>query len=114
MRVLKFIVNGDTISQDPTCDFTGLHPGAEERVQAEFAFSSDWESRVKVAAFLSVMDKEYPPQAINSDGTCEIPSEALAKVAFKVQVLGGKRNRPIVRTNEVTVYQRGRNKYPQL
>jgi hypothetical protein len=110
MQVLRFIVDGDNITLDPTCDSTGLFPGAEDRVRAEFSFSKEWESRVKVAAFWSIMDKEYPPQAINSDGTCEIPSEALAKVAFKVQVLGGKKNRPIVRTNEVTIYQRGRRR----
>lgn len=110
MLVLKFFVDGDNITLDPTCDSNGLFPGAEDRVRAEFVFSKEWESMAKVAAFWSVMGKEYPPQAINHDGTCEIPREALEKVAFKVQVLGGKKNRQIVRTNEVTVYQRGRKR----
>lgn len=106
MRVLKFIVDESTITQDPACDFTGLFPGQEDQVLAEFTFSPDWKSRVKVAAFWSVMDKEYPPQVINTDGTCVIPTEALAKVAFKIQVLGKHRDKK-VETNRLTIYQSG-------
>lgn len=106
MRVLSFLVEGNTIKPDPACDFTGLFPGQEDTVLAEFTFSPDWKSRVKVVAFYSVMGKEYPPQAINSDGTCLIPTEALAKVAYKIQVLGkGKGQR--VETNQLTIYQSG-------
>lgn len=110
MRVLKFIVDGNNITQDPACDFTGLLPGSEEQIQAEFVFSSEWESRTKVAAFWSVMDKEYEPQVINSDNVCLIPKEALSKVAFKVQVLGKRRNHDLVKTDTVLVYQSGRKK----
>lgn len=109
MRVLRFLVDNETIKPDPACDFTGMFPGSEELVQAEFIFSSDWKSRVKVAAFWSIMDNEYPPQVINTDGTCQIPVEALAKVAFKVQVLGKYRDAK-VETNRLTVYQSGRKR----
>ena len=110
MQVLKFIVNGETITLDPTCDLTGLFPGSEDQIKAEFIFSSEWESRVKVAAIWSIMDKEYTPQVVNEDNSCLIPREAISKIAFKVQVLGGKKNRPTLRTNTVTVYQRGRKR----
>ena len=110
MQVLKFIVNGETITIDPTCDLTGLFPGSEEPIKAEFTFSSEWKSRIKVVSIWSIMDKEYEPQVINEDNSCLISSEATDKMAFKVQVLGGKRNSPIVRTNKVTIYQLGRKR----
>ena len=106
MRVLKFIVDETTIKPDPDCDFTGLFPGQMERVVADFTFTPDWKSRVKVAAFWSIMGKEFPPQVINEEGLCEIPNEALAKVAFKVQVLGKHRDKK-VETNQLTIYQSG-------
>lgn len=110
MQVLSFIVDNTTIKPDPSCDFDNLVPGANEPIQAKFIFSPEWKSMVKVAAFWSILDKEYPPMALNYDDSCVIPTEALMGVAFKVQVLGGKKNGPILRTNTVTVYQRGRKR----
>lgn len=110
MRTLRFIVDGETIKQDPTCDFSGLFPGKNPNVMAEFVFSSEWENTIKVAAFWSILDKEYEPQVIEDDG-CVIPSEALAKASFKIQVLGKKKktkqNAPILSTNKLTIRQMG-------
>lgn len=106
MRVLKFLVDDKTIRPDPACDFSGLFPGKEDQVRAEFTFSPDWKNRVKVAAFWSILDKEYEPQVVNDDGSCQIPIEALRKVAFKVQVLGKYRGIK-TETNCLTVYQSG-------
>ena len=39
MRTLKFIVEGQIIKQDPSCDFTNLVPGTEGYLRAEFSFS---------------------------------------------------------------------------
>lgn len=107
MRVLRFIVDGTTIKPDPNCDFSGLFPNSSDKVQAHFTFSPDWKSRVKVAAFLSIMDKECEPQVINDDGSCEIPIEALSKVVFKIQVIGKTKYGPIAKTNTVSIYQSG-------
>ena len=84
MRTLKFIVEGQTIKPDPECDFSGLVPG----LQAEFTFSKEWESTPKVVAFYSRLGNEYPPQALKEGKICTIPTEALRKRIFKVQVLG--------------------------
>lgn len=107
MRTLRFIVDGTTIRQDPSCDFTGLFPSQGNKIRAEFIFSDEWKSRVKVIAFWSIMDKEFAPQVVNDDKSCMIPAEALSKVAFKLQVLGKTRNSPVVKTNTVTIYQSG-------
>ena len=110
MRILKFRVSGQVISLDSSCDFTGLIPGTEGYLQAEFIFSSEWDGCAKVAAFYSPLGREYPPQLLKDGKTCVIPTEALSKNTFKVQVLGEnkKKNYKLV-TNKVSVHQNGGN-----
>lgn len=107
MRTLRFIVDGKTIKQDPACDFSGLFPGKNPNVHAEFSFSSEWDKKVKVVAFWSMLDAEYTPQEIDEDMGCLIPTEALAKPAFKIQVLG-KRGKDRIDTNKLTIRQGGK------
>lgn len=109
MRTLRFIVDGETIVKDPSCDFSGLFPGTNPDIRAEFVFSPEWESRVKVVAFWSILGKEYEPQLVNEQNLCKIPEEALEKPAFKVQILGKHRGRNF-QTNTTIVYQRGGTK----
>jgi hypothetical protein len=106
MRTLKFIVDGQSIKQNPSCDFSGLVPGTEGYLKAEFIFSADWNDTVKVAGFFSNMGKEYEPQILKDGKTCMIPAEALRNRIFKVQVIG-KRGDYKILTNKVTVSQNG-------
>ena len=106
MRPLKFIVDKQIIRPDPNCDFNNLVPGSEGYLLAEFSFSPEWSSCVKVAGFYSAFGKEYPPQILKDGRTCLIPSEALKKRAFKVQVMGKNEQIKLV-TNKLTVYQTG-------
>lgn len=108
MRTLKFIVDGQTIKLDPDCDFSGLIPGTEGYLRAEFSFSPEWNNTSKVAAFYSALGKEYPPQAINKAGQCMIPKEALKRKVFKIEVVG-KRGEVKLKTNRVAVSQNGGN-----
>lgn len=105
MRTLQFIVDGESIKQDPSCDFSGLFPGRNPNIQAEFRFSPEWDNKVKVAAFWSMLDMEYEPQELRDD-TCVIPSEALSRATFKVQILG-KKGKTTLTTNKLTVRQTG-------
>ena len=105
MRTLRFIVDGQTVKRDPTCDFSGLFLNKDSGVCAEFIFSSEWNDKIKVAAFWSILDKEYEPQALDNN-TCIIPVEAFSKASFKIQVLGiGGRER--LTTNKLVVLQTG-------
>ena len=106
MRTVNFIVNKQTLSLDPACDVSDLVPGTKGYLLAKFSFSSEWNGCVKVAAFFSNLGKEYEPQILANGTTCVIPSEALAKSIFKVQVVGRKDDYDIS-TNKVTVHQRG-------
>ena len=107
MRTLKFIINDHIITQDPNCDFSGLVPGTERYLKAEFSFSQEWNDCIKLASFYSVMGKEYTPQVLKDGKTCYIPAEALAKKTFKVQVIGGTPNNVKLTTNKVNVVQNG-------
>lgn len=110
MRTLRFIVEGQTIRKDPTCDFDGLVPGSEGMVYASFIFSTEWRDCAKVASFWSNLGKEFPPQLIKHDGTCEIPAEALARRMFKIKIVGKGLNEKHITTNKVMIYQNGGKK----
>lgn len=109
MRTLKFIVDGQTIKQDPNCDFSGLVPGTEGYLKAVFTFSSEWADSVRIATFHSVMGKEYPPQILHNGTQCMIPPEALKRKTFKVGVVG-KKGETKMTTNKVAVSQNGGSK----
>lgn len=106
MRTIQFIVNKQTLSLDPACDVSDLVPGTKGYLLANFSFSSEWDGCVKVAAFFSNLGKEYEPQVLTNGTSCMIPSDALVKSIFKVQVIGQRGDYNIC-TNKVTVHQRG-------
>ena len=110
MRILRFIVDNETIKQDPECDFTGLFPGRNPDVEAVFEFSKEWDETIKVVAFWSMLDDEYEPQELIDD-SCTIPKEALSRASFRIQVLGKKKKQTFgkttLTTNKLTVRQMG-------
>lgn len=106
MRTLKFIVDDQIIRQDPNCDFSGLVPGTEGYLEAEFSFSPEWTGFTKVAAFYSLLGMEYKPQILADGKTCIIPSEALERRVFKIRVIG-KQGETRIATNKVAVSQKG-------
>ena len=110
MRTLRFIVDNQIIMQDPNCDFSGLVPGTEGYLLAEFSFSSEWAGCVKVAGFYSPLGTEYEPQVLRDGKTCLIPAEALTRRTFKVRVIGKRSSKPqdlMLSTNKLTVRQNG-------
>ena len=106
MRTLRFIVEGQTIRPDPTCDFTKLDPGTEGYLRAEFTFSKEWDNAVKVAGFYSNLGKEYEPRILKDGKSCLIPAEATQKRVFKIQILGDNGSYTL-RTNRFAVDQKG-------
>ena len=109
MRTLKFIVENQILKQDPECDFSNLVPGTEGYLRAEFSFSSEWNGYGKVAAFYSLMGREYPPQILENGRFCMIPAEALKRNIFKVQVYGRSPKSMTLTTNKLEVKQNGGN-----
>lgn len=110
MRTLKFIVDEhNVLNKDPNCNFENLVPGTVGCLQAEFSFPPEWNDFVKVAAFKSPMGTEYPPQALADGKTCMIPSEALKKRLFRIQIMGKNGDRKLL-TDTVAVCQNGGKK----
>lgn len=107
MRKLKFIVEGLIIKPDPMCDFSGLVPGSEGYLEAEFSFSSEWAGYGKVAAFWSVLGVEYPPAFLADGKSCLIPTEALARRKFKIQIIGKNPVGGRLETNKLEIEQNG-------
>lgn len=107
MRTLRFIVKGQTIERDPECDFDGLVPGSERYVQAKFILSPEWRGAAVVVSFWSVLGKEYDPQVLRVDNTCDIPVEALQRRTFKIGLVGKTSEGWKLRTNRVAVSQNG-------
>lgn len=105
MRTLRFIVDGQTIKQDPNCNFEGIVPGTQAYLKAKFLFSPEWDGFAKVAAFYDVMGREYTPQLLKTNA-CLIPTEALRNRVVKVQILGRKDEETIT-TNKVEFHQNG-------
>ena len=52
-RILRFNVNGQEITRDPTCNFAGMVPGTFGYITAEFIFSKEWDDCIKVVGFRS-------------------------------------------------------------
>ena len=107
MRTLRFIVKGQTIERDPECDFDGLVPGSEGYLQAKFILSPEWRGAAIVASFWSNLGKEYEPQILRVDNTCDIPVEALQRRTFKISLVGKTSEGWKLRTNRVAVSQNG-------
>lgn len=101
MRTLLFNVNRQNIVKNPYCDFTGLVPGTEGYLKAEFNFSSEWNGFAKVATFWTTSGKELQPQALEKDNSCIIPKEALKRKRFLVQIIGKCGDMKLVTDKEI-------------
>lgn len=105
MRILKFLIDGQKLSADPSCDFSGIVPDTSNYLFAEFSFSNEWAGTVKVAEFKKRRGVAPIPVGI-INGQCEIPSEVLTGSKFFVNVIG-KRGRYKITTNECFIKQEG-------
>lgn len=103
MRILKFIVTGQVIRPDPSCDFSNIAKGTKGYLKALFDFDSDWNGCRKAAVFEKLQTK-FPAPIINNE--CMIPEDALTWRTFKVSVVGEREGYRIT-TNNVEVEQNG-------
>ncbi len=88
MRILKFKVEKQKITKDPTCDFSNIAKGTKGYLVADFSFSPDWDKCVKVGVFRALGGNEVAAPIIK--GQCVIPSEALIANMFYVSAIGQK------------------------
>lgn len=103
MRVLRFIVEGQRLRPDHSCDFNGLIAGTQGYLHAQFRLSEDWNGcKVAVSFWRGKSDDEYAVAL--SNGMCAIPAEALTSKFFGVSLTGIKNGYRIT-TNRIHVPQ---------
>lgn len=107
MRTLKFIVDGQAIKQDPSCDFTGIVQGTSNYLCAKFAFSEEWNGFVRVAEFRIGRNNETTTPVPIINNKCIVPTEVTAGRTWSVRVVG-KRNDAILTTDSTRVTQERR------
>ena len=103
MRILKFIVSGQQIKKDPSCEFSGIVAGTKGYLEVSFKFSDEWKGCKKAVVFNS-LGKEYPVPLV--EGKCNIPEGALSAKMFTVRVVGEYDGYRIT-TNKTEVFQDG-------
>ncbi len=106
MSIITLIVDGNRIKVDPSCDLSSLFPHMPEPVQLKFALPSEWKSRLCVVAFWSMLGQEHPPRSLDDDNSCNVPTEALQRAAFRVQLLGKHKGEKF-ETTKCTIHLKG-------
>ena len=106
MRTLKFIVNNQSLTKDPNCNFDGLVPGTSDYVQAEILFSPEWDGYIKVVSFESLLGREYEPQILRDGRSCNIPAKAHEPLSYTIKKKKKKGTSKIT-TNKITIEQNG-------
>lgn len=105
MRVLEFIVDGQILTKNPSCDFENIVSGTEGYLQAHFSFSPEWNGFVKAASFWRG-NRECTPQLLEDGYTCVISADALTGSSFGVSIVG-KKGTQVISTDRVEVKQKG-------
>lgn len=105
MRTLKFIIDGQIIKPDPSCDFAKMVPGTKGYLQAHFTFDKNWVGCEKMAVFIGQGTREQLPVRIVNN-ICTIPPDVLFKRSYRVYVIGVRPGLRIV-TNKLEVKQDG-------
>ena len=103
MRVLKFIVNGQSLQKDPNCDFSGIIRESIGYLVAEFSFDSAWKGCTIAASFWHFGEEHA---ALVQNTRCMIPDEALRGFSVGVTLRGVKKGYSIS-TNKVMFEQGG-------
>ena len=104
MRILKFIIQAQSIIADPVCVYSGIVSGTKGYLQAQFNVSKEW-AGCRMAAVFRCLRKEYAQPVKN--GRCEIPADALTWDRFSVRLVGQKENYRIT-TDEIIIQQERR------
>lgn len=84
-RELRFIVRGQQISSDPTCNFKGLVAGSEGFLKAKFVFDATWDGCKAFARFWAGAKEHAVPI---KGSCCMVPKEVLVSKQVGVSVAG--------------------------
>lgn len=102
MRILKFIVEGQTLRKDPECDFSHIIKGSKDYLGCSFKLPADWRN-IPLAATFTHYGKEICASPVFS-GACLVDNSVTDYKNFKISLTAIK-NGEIVRTNAVKIWQ---------
>lgn len=106
MRILKFVVDGQNIIKDPSCDFDNLVPGTKGYLQAEFSFSSEWNGCVKFVEFMGANSKDVHAVLL-VNGKANIPDHIAERSVFGLRVVGENKAGFRLTTDKIIIRQKG-------
>lgn len=103
MRILDFIVKGQSLTKNPDCDFGNIVAGTRGYLSARFQFyGNEWNTCKKAASFY-LEDREFAV-LLDENNSCLIPNEVLVSDRFEVSLTGLK-NEMLIKTTKVKVKQ---------
>ena len=105
MRVLDFIVKGQSLIKNPDCDFGNIVAGTRGYLSARFQFyGNEWNTCKKAASFY-LEDREFAV-LLDENNSCLIPNEVLVSDRFEVS-LTGLNDGLLIKTTKTKVKQEG-------
>lgn len=101
MRSLKYIVHGQSLERDNSCDFSNIVAGSKKYLMLQFSFSKDFDDHRKVACFIKNNSIDYIP-IINN--VCFVPDELTEerKIYFYLAIVKGDQK---IVTNKISIKQ---------
>lgn len=105
MRQLRFIVTGQSIKKDSSCDFSNIAKGTKGYLKAVFTFSEEWRGCAKIAEFRRHASSDPAAERLVNDA-CMIPEQALTGDKLYISVIGIRPGFRI-RTGKLEVRQDG-------
>lgn len=87
MRTLKFILDGQKLKKDPSCDFTGLICGTMNYVKLSFDVSGDWNKCFIIVSFLDENDHEIDASELKNF-ECLVPNTTSSYKKYKIRLIG--------------------------
>lgn len=86
MRILPFVVNGQTLDKADEESFESLIRGSTGYLKCSFTFDESWNGYTKAVEFLSTESSQY--FFLNKDNTIDIPSNITSdNVAWKSKIV---------------------------
>ena len=104
MRTLRFYVDGQRISKDSKCNFSGIVAGSKGYLDCMFSFSKDWENLAKVAVFRTADTTKYIPIVNNR---CDMPDDVTDSTRIHVSVIGKDAYTALSTSTAVVMQQKG-------
>lgn len=105
MRDLNFIVNGQSLEKDESCDFSDIIKGSHDYLRCVFKFSEDWKDYSKAIEFIT-RDNSYFFM-LDKDDSIKVPDTATSEWYFKIKLYATDGKNMIFPTNTVVVKQKG-------